>query len=113
MALLNYPLLVLPGQEDRARNFENEVRQQWDEMLELNRRAGVTRWAVSTQESPMGMLQVHLIEADDMSRVNRDFTDSAHDRWGVAHLRDVAGLDFAKMTQPPPPPVTVFDWRWA
>jgi hypothetical protein len=41
-------------------------------MLELNRRAGVGRWA-----------------------------------------RDVAGIDFAKMTEPPAPPVTVFDWRGA
>jgi hypothetical protein len=110
MPIMMYALPVLPGQEARAQDFEAEIRSQWSEMLALNEAAGVTRWAVANQQGPQGMLQLHLLEADDLSRLARDFTDSGYDRWWLGYLHDVCGIDRTTLTSMTPPP-TVFDWQ--
>ncbi|MDQ3881468.1 MAG: hypothetical protein M3295_10405 [Chloroflexota bacterium] len=110
MAVMMYVLPVVPGQEDRARNFQVEIREHWDEMVRLNGAAGLKHWAVATQEGPQGALQIHMFEADDLSRLGRDFTDSAYDRWWLSYLRDVHGVDAAMMASMQPPPV-VFEWH--
>ncbi|MFN2483537.1 MAG: hypothetical protein ABR509_01185 [Candidatus Limnocylindria bacterium] len=110
MAILMYALPVVPGQEARARNFDREIHEHWDEMLELNRAAGLKHWAVATQEGPQGALQIHMFEADDLSAMAREFTDSAYDRWWLGYLRDVHGLDQTMLASMRPPPI-VFEWK--
>ncbi len=110
MPIMMYALPVVPGQESRARNFEGEVRQHWDEMLELNAAAGLNRWAVANQEGPQGMLQIHMLDAEDLSRMGREFTDSAYDRWWLGYLNDVCGLSREMLSSMQPGP-TVFDWQ--
>lgn len=105
-------LPVLPGQSDRVRNFEKELaphREQWER---LNREATVTRYNVYLQETPMGDLAIHAMEADDPSRIPRVFTDSSCDAWWLDYLRDVHGIDLrgVPLEKQPAPPPPVFLW---
>ena len=108
-------LPVVPGQEDRVRNFGQELAQHQDEWERLNREAGgYTSFAVFLQESPMGNLAILTWEADDPSKIRMSFTDSPYDTWWLDYLRDVNGLDLRNWPadQPPPmPPPMVFGWR--
>ena len=105
-------LPVLPGQTERVRNFQKELephRQEWER---LNREATVTRYNVYLQETPMGDLAIHEMEADDPTKIRNQFTDSACDNWWLDYLRDVHGIDMRRMSvedQPKPPP-PVFTW---
>lgn len=110
MPVMMYALPVLPGKEARARAFDAELREHWDEMLALNAAAGLVRWATASQETPRGMLQIHMFDAPDLSRLARDFTDSAYERWWLAYLEDVCGID-RTMIASIEPPVTILDWQ--
>ncbi len=106
---------VLPGQEDRVRNFGEEVAQHQDEWERLNREAGGwTQFAMFLQETPMGNFAINTWELENPSEVRGAFTDSAHDSWWLDYIRDVFGLDIRNWPtdQPPPsPPPMVFGWR--
>ncbi len=102
-------LPILPGQSDRVRAFGLEleaVRQEYDH---LNESATVARHVVFLSPGPMGDLAIHVMEADDLARIQRDFTDSAHDKWWLGFLKDVHGVDLLNMPEPPSPPEMVFD----
>lgn len=108
-------LPVVPGQEDRVRNFGKEVAQHQEEWERLCREAGgFTRFSVFLQETPMGNFALQTWELEDPGKVRQSFTDSAHDTWWLDYLRDVHGLDLRNWPadQPPPtPPPLVFDWK--
>lgn len=108
-------LPVVPGQEDRVRNFGQEVAEHKAEWERLNAEAGgYTMYAVFLQETPMGNFAIHAFELDDPSKVRQLFTDSAHDTWWLDYLRDVNGIDLRNWPadQPPPaPPPLTFEWR--
>jgi hypothetical protein len=103
-------LPVLPGQSERVRNFAKEIEPHLEEFERLNREATVTRYANWLQSTPAGDVEIVVMEVEDPSRIRSTFTDSAYDRWWLAYLRDVHGID---MTGPNPaqaPPV-VWEWR--
>ena len=108
-------LPIVPGQEDRVRNFGQEVAQHQEEWERLNREAGgFTTWAMFLQETPMGNFAIQAWELEDPSKVRQSFTGSAHDTWWLDFLRDVHGIDLRNWSpdQPPPsPPPLVFEWR--
>jgi len=105
---------ILPGQEDRVRNFGQEVAQHHDEWEGLNREAGgFTSFRVYFQETPMGNFAIQTWEVQDPSRIRSAFTDSEFDAWWLDYLRDVHGVDIRNWPpdQPPPtPPPMVYEW---
>lgn len=102
-------LPILPGQSDRVRAFGAELQAVRDEYDQLNENATLSRHVVFLQPSPMGDFAIHVMEADDLSRIQRSFTDSEHDKWWLGFLKDVHGIDLLNMPEPPSPPETVFD----
>ncbi len=108
-------LPVVPGHEERVRNFGKEVAEHQEEWERLNREAGGWKhFAMFLQESPMGNLAITTWEMEDPTAVRQSFTDSAHDTWWLDFLRDVHGIDIRNWPpgQPPPaPPPLVFEWR--
>lgn len=102
-------LPVLPGRSDRVRAFGEELEAIRDEYDQLNTNATMSRHVVFLQSSPMGDLAIHIFEADDLTRIQREFTDSAHDKWWLGFLKDVHGIDLLNMPEPPTPAEMVFD----
>ncbi len=108
-------LPIIPGQEERVRNFAQEVAQHQEEWERLNREAGGwTQFAVFLQETPMGNFAIQTWEVEDPSSVRQSFGTSPYDSWYQDYLRDVHGVDLRNWPadQPPPtPPPMVFEWR--
>lgn len=102
-------LPILPGQSDRVRAFGRELEAVRDEYDQLNKNATLSRHVVFIQPSPMGDLAIHVMEGDDLARIQRDFDDSAHDKWWLGFLKDVHGVDLLNMPEPPQPSEMVFD----
>ena len=106
---------IVPGQEDRVRNFGDEVAKHQDEWERLNREAGDWKhFAMFLQETPMGNFAINTWELEDPSKVRLAFTDTAYDQWWLDYIRDVFGLDIRNWPQdqpPPSPPPMVFEWR--
>lgn len=105
---------VVPGQEDRVRNFGQEVGEHQEEWERLNREAGGwTRFNIFLQETPMGNFAIMNWELEDPSKVRLSFTDSAYDTWWLDFIRDVFGVDIRALPpdQQPAPPPMVFEWK--
>jgi hypothetical protein len=103
---------VMPGQTDRVRNFQKELEPHRKEWERLNEEATVTRYGVYLVETPKGDWAIHVMEADDPTKIRNQFTDSACDNWWLDYLRDVHGIDMRRIPveeQPQPPPA-VFTW---
>ena len=106
---------IVPGQEDRVRNFGDEIAQhkeEWERLMREN--GGWKHFAVFLQETPMGNFAIQTWELDDPSQVRQSFGDSAYDAWWLDYLRDVHNIDVRNWPadQPPPsPPPMVFEWR--
>jgi hypothetical protein len=93
MPTITYALPVLPGKDERVRNFRSELEPHRAAYDELNRRATVTRHDIYLQESPQGALVITIMETDDPSRLLRPFADNPHDNWWRAWNKDVHGID--------------------
>ena len=108
-------LPIVPGQEDRVRNFAQEVAEHQEEFERLNREAGGWKsFNVFFQETPMGNLMLNTWELEEPEKVRQAFTDSAYDAWWLDYLRDVNGLDLRNWpadADPPAPPPQVFEWK--
>ena len=112
-----YALPVVSGQEDRVRNFDKELRDNGlvEAFEELNRNATVSRYATFLQEDPTGgpALAITTLEVDDPTRLQRQFGDTAYDRWWTAYLSEVHGLPDltgVPVDQMPSPPPLVYSW---
>jgi hypothetical protein len=107
-------LPIVPGQEDRVRNFGQEVAQHQEEWERLNRETGGwSRFEIFLQETPMGNFAIHSWELEDPTKIRQMFTDSDYDAWWLDYLRDVNGVDIRNWPadQPPPmPPPLVYEW---
>jgi hypothetical protein len=106
---------IVPGQEDRVRNFQQEVTQHQEEWERLNREAGgFTAYRVVLDKWSGLNVAIHSREVENPEKVRMAFTGSAHDTWWLDYLRDVHGIDLRNWPadQPPPtPPPLVFEWR--
>jgi len=112
MAVFNGAFPVLPGHEDDARRFAEEVgSERKAEFDEMQRRGGVTRETWSVQQTPMGSFVLVWFEAPDLEAPFVDLATSGDDftKWFVGRVKDVTGVD---MTAPDdsPPPETVLEW---
>ncbi len=103
-------LPVLPGQAGRVRDFAAEIEPHLEEFERLNREATVTRYASWLQESPMGDLELVVMESEDPTKIARRFTDSDYDRWWLGYLKDVHGIDML-VPKPPAPPPMIWEWK--
>ncbi len=110
MPYVAFAVPVLPGQSERARRFGEELKHVQAEYEALNRKATLRRHLAWLQQTPMGDLLITCFEADDPGRLGRSFTDSAYDRWWLAYLRDVHGIDLSRGA-PPGLPDLVFSWE--
>src|SRR5919106_5024092 len=93
MAVIAFAMPVLPGRSERVAGFGKELEPLRDEFEQLNRRATISRQLMFLQRTPMGDVIVNVWEIDDPAKVDREFTDSAYDRWFVDFSKDVVGLD--------------------
>ncbi|HEX2241148.1 MAG TPA: hypothetical protein VHJ82_08435 [Actinomycetota bacterium] len=106
-AIFAAALPVLPGQSERVRNFGQELQAVRDEYDELNRKATLSRHILFLQPGPPDMA-IHVMEGEDLTKIGREFTDSAHDQWWLDFLRDVHGVDLRGGPAPQPSQL-VFD----
>ena len=111
MAFVAYVLPVLPGRSERVLRTAQEFEEHLVDYKELNRRAALRRHLEFLQRTPQGDLLIVIYESDDPAKLNRVFTDSEYDRWWVARLKDIFGVDAAG-PQPPPSPDVVATWVW-
>ena len=101
-------LPILAGKSGRVRNFERELephRKEWDR---LSREGTFRFYNVTFQSGPQGDVAIYSFEVADPTKARTVFTDSPHDRWWVAYILDVHGLDLT--TDPSGPPATIFTW---
>lgn len=101
-------LPVLPGQTERAAGFARECEARMQEFERFNERAGLTRYEHHLVRTPQGDIVVVVMEADDLSQLGRQFTDSEYDQWWLGYLRDVHGIDDPAKAPIPEP---VFVWK--
>lgn len=111
--IINFAAPVLPGQSERAKSFAKELDPHMDEFVRLNKEATITRFETFVQETPMGDLQLYLMEADDPTKLRPIVPGGTpYDDWWLGYLRDVNGIDLLAIqeTEPPMPPTPVFTW---
>ena len=105
---------VLPGKEDRVRNFEQELaphREEWDRLCS---EAGDYEFYNVALQPTMdgGHLAIYTFGMNDPASARRSFGDTAHDDWWVEYFEDVHGIPLRSV--PPEnmgPPPTVFAWN--
>jgi hypothetical protein len=110
MAILAFALPILPGARERLMRTAQELAERRDEYEALNQAAGLRRHVEFLERSPVGDLHIVVYETDDPSRLSRTFSDSEYDRWWVARLKDLYGVDAS--TGPPPSPDVTQIWSW-
>jgi hypothetical protein len=112
MALVCAVVPVRAGQEDRVREFGQDLEKHQGTYDELNRGAGIRKHAIWLQRLPAGWVSVNLFEIDDPSRFARVFDESSDfDRWWLDFVRDVHGIDLRAVTLAPAPPEPTFLWE--
>lgn len=111
MAIVTYVLPVLPGKSERLLRTAQEIEEHRADYEELNRRASMRRHLEFLQRTPMGDFLIVTYDSDDPAKLNRAFTDSEYDRWWVARLKDIFGVD-ATGPEPPPSPDITATWVW-
>lgn len=103
---------VLPGKEDAARAWLNEVSgPRAAEFDAMQRESEITRETVTLQETPVGSFLLVWFEGN----VEKAFGVVATGQdeftaWHRAQLSDVTGLDLSAPEEGPPPELLV-DWR--
>jgi hypothetical protein len=108
MAILAYALPVVPGREDEAAGFGEQVKEHQDRYDELNRLTTVKRHMEWTQRGPTGTNLIVVFEVDDLTAINREFGDDAYDRWWTERVERLHG--FNPRESQPEWPVLVYAW---
>lgn len=103
---------VLPGKDDDARKFAEEVMGRGEEFSASQKRSGVSKEEWSLQQSPMGSLVVVHFEADDIEQSFAALAQSTEDFdvWFRGRVQEVSGVDLGAEPEGPPPEI-ILDWR--
>lgn len=111
MAWFAAAMPVEKGKEDEARKRGEGFRRFLGEYVRLNEQAQLRRHLEFLQETPYGATMITLYEFDgDGSKLGRAFTSSEYDRWWIAHVKEVHGIDISDA--PHAPKVTlVHEWK--
>ena len=102
-------LPVLPGKAQRVRNIGKEIAQHQAEWDRLCREGTFRNYNVTLQESTAGDLCIYSMVVDDPGKVRMTFGDGEYDRWWLAFVRDVHGVDLSAGGPAPPP--SVYTWQ--
>ena len=116
MPFLAYALPILPGQSERAANFDRELTPELRAHYErLNRAQNVRRHMEWVQPTPAGDVLIVVFESDTPERMNRAFADNAYDTWWRARVRAVHGFDPGAPDVHPVIAPVAFEWtdEWA
>ena len=112
MTVFNSILPVIPGKEDVARAWINELSgRRKDGFNELQRRSEITRETFTLQATPNG--SVILVWFDgNIEKASSEVATASYEfaLWHRARLEEVTGL---KLSEPDdgPPPELLLDWR--
>jgi hypothetical protein len=112
MAVFNGVFPILPGKEQRGRDFAAAVmgeRRKGFEALQTTSRVTRETWAL--QETPMGSFMLVWFEAPDIEKAFTDLATSGDEFsiWFRSQVEDVTGVDLGAPPESPPPDVLV-DW---
>jgi hypothetical protein len=111
MPIVAFVAPVAPGKRERVLRTADEIREHLAEYEALNERAGLRRHVEFVQRSPMGDLQIVVYDTDNPAALARSFTDSEYDRWWVARLKDLYGVDVSEGNAPTPDVVQTWSWE--
>src|SRR5207245_7582976 len=105
MALFLGAFPVLPGKDDEARKFGQEVQGRGEEFSASQKRLDVTREEWSLQRTPMGSLVLVHFECPDPEAVFAEFATSndPFDVWCRNRIKEITGVDLAEPSDEPPP----------
>ena len=102
-------LPVLPGKAERVRSIGQEIAVHQAEWDRLCREAGSFRfYNVTLQQNPAGDLCIYSMVLDEPDKVRMRFGDTDYDRWWLAFIVDVHGLDLSNGAAMPP---SVYTWQ--
>ncbi|MBM4409123.1 MAG: hypothetical protein FJ038_11145 [Chloroflexi bacterium] len=114
MPYLAYAIPILPGQSERAADFEGELTPELRAHYErLNREQNVRRHMEWVQPTPMGDVLIVVFESDTPERMYRPFEDNPYDNWWRARVRAIHGFDPGAPNIHPAEPRMVFEWTSA
>jgi hypothetical protein len=111
MAIVAFVAPVLPGKRERLLRTAEEIEEHRADYERLNQRAGLRRHQEFLQRTPAGDLQIVVYELDNPARLARQFGDTDYDRWWVARLKDVYGVDVTEGSAPTPEIVQTWSWE--
>ncbi len=112
MAVFNGAFPILPGNEQRGRDFAaacmGERRKEFEAQTA---RTGLTRETWTLQETPMGSFMLVWFEAPDIEKSFTELATSSDEftTWFRGQVKDLTGVDLGVPPQGPPPDV-LFDW---
>ena len=107
---------ILPGKLDRFRGLDAELEEHRDEYEALNTRFGVhahSVWAFHQRDGTPIALNLYDIEPEGLpAMAKREWDlDSPYDRWWVAWVSDVYGIDLLEGSARAIPPERVLEWE--
>jgi len=105
---------VLPGREQTARTFSNELlKERRAETDAFYARYGVRGETWSLQQTPMGLIGVVCTDIDDLADGLHKLAASTHpfDVWFRSRVQEITGLDLGQAMHEDPAAEQIFDWR--
>src|SRR5688572_20103854 len=105
---------ILPGKENEARAFSNElIKERRNETDAFYARYGVRGESWCLQETPMGLIGVVCTDIDDLFTGLQTLGQSTHpfDAWFRSRVRDITGLDMSQPMDADPSAEQIFEWR--
>lgn len=112
MAVHNFAFPVLPGKEDLARKFADEVlNEHAGDYASLMRSSGTTRVSWTLNETPGGTFLLVWYEADPVLRIFEILATSTDDdaKWMRGRIEEIGGIE---LSGPPPgaAPELILEW---
>ena len=107
---------ILPGKLDRVRRLGDELAPHRSEYDALNAGYGIRRhvmWLSHLVDGTDIWVNIYDMDAEDMARMRGrtwDPVGSDYDRWWLAWVQDVFGVDMRTHNGLAGPPERVFDW---
>ena len=105
---------VLPGKDQAARMFSNELlKERREETDAFYARYGIRGETWSLQQTPMGMIGVVCTDIDDLADGLQKLAASKHpfDAWFRSKVQEITGVDLGQQVHGDPAAEQIFEWR--